>query len=171
MTIDGFTITNSSTALGAAASSLGSVTLNLTNCALTGNDFGIRALASSSGSVTLILTNNTISGNNAIFSRAGVFIGTSRAGISSLDQTVRKIYEREHRGRSVSPYLMPSTTGSMAASAVAQRNGLKGECIGFSNACASGLVAIGNAVRSIRHGYSDIVIAGGADAPVCPLPS
>jgi len=102
-----------------------------------------------------------------VLSRAGVFIGTSRAGISSLDQGIRR--EGKHRRRTVSPYLMPSTTGSMAASAVAQKYGIQGECIGFSNACASGLVAIGNAIRSIRHGYSDIVIAGGTDAPLCPV--
>lgn len=102
-----------------------------------------------------------------ILSRAGVFIGTSRAGISSLDQGIRT--KEKLRRRTVSPYLMPSTTGSMAASAVAQKYGIQGECIGFSNACASGLVAIGNAIRSIRHEYSDVVIAGGTDAPLCPV--
>jgi len=109
------------------------------------------------------------SGAAQYLTRGAVFIGTSRAGISSLNDAMRKMGTKARGGRAVSPYLMPSSTGSMAASTIAQRYGLKGECLGFSNACASGLVAIGNAVRSLRHGYYDMVIAGGTDAPLCPL--
>ena len=93
-----------------------------------------------------------------------VIVGSSRAGVSSLDSSIRKQYEI---GKKISPYLMPSTTTSMAASFIAQKSGYQGECEGVSSACASGTVAIGNAFRLIKSGLSDIVLAGGTEAPVC----
>jgi 3-oxoacyl-[acyl-carrier-protein] synthase II len=64
---------------------------------------------------------------------------------------------------------MPSTTISMAASCVAQKLGIKGECLGISNACASGTNALGEAFRLIRYGHSPLFIAGGSEAPICRL--
>lgn len=57
----------------------------------------------------------------------------------------------------------------MAASYVAQKLGIKGHCLGVSNACASGTNAIGEAFRLIKAGYHQIVLAGGTEAPVCRL--
>jgi 3-oxoacyl-[acyl-carrier-protein] synthase II len=104
--------------------------------------------------------------------RASVVAGSSRAGISSLDNEIRKSIikcSNMRSGRRVSPYLMPATTTSMAASVIAQSFGTRGECMGISNACASGAAAIGHAFRLIRHGYTDMAIAGGVDAPVCKI--
>ncbi len=102
-----------------------------------------------------------LSGNG--ISDANIVIGSSRAGISSIDTSIRNsIIEK----KKISAYLMPATTTSMAASFIAQKLKINGECEGVSNACASGLTAIGSAYRSISHGFSDIVIAGGTEAPV-----
>lgn len=102
---------------------------------------------------------------------AGVIIGSSRGGITTIEKQMKKIYESrvEHHSSRISPYLMPSTTISMAASYVAQKLGIKGNCLGISNACASGANAVGEAFRLIRHGYSSIMLAGGSDAPLCRL--
>ena len=62
---------------------------------------------------------------------------------------------------------MPSTTISMAASYTAQKLGLRGYCLGISNACSSGTNAIGEAYRLIRAGFAGPVFAGGTDAPIC----
>lgn len=95
----------------------------------------------------------------------GVVIGSSRAGISSLDRSIR---EQTGKGRKrISSYLMPSTTTSIAVSFIGQKYGFTGESEGISSACASGLVAIGNALRLVRHGIANKVIAGGAEAPIC----
>lgn len=102
---------------------------------------------------------------------AGVVIGSSRGGISTLEEALiasRNPKLNTHRLR-VSPYLMPSTTISMAASYVAQKLGIKGCCLGVSNACASGTNAIGEAFRLIRYGHSPLVMAGGSEAPLCRL--
>ncbi len=94
---------------------------------------------------------------------AGVVIGSSRGGISTLERAVLRSRRR------VSAYLMPSTTISMAASYVAQNLGIKGYCLGISSACSSGTSAVGEAYRLIRAGYEDLMLCGGAEAPVCRI--
>ena len=47
--------------------------------------------------------------------------------------------------------------------------GIKGHCLGISNACSSGANAIGEAYRLIKSGYADMVFAGGSEAPLCRL--
>lgn len=64
---------------------------------------------------------------------------------------------------------MPSTTISMASSYAAQKLGIKGYCLGISNACASGTNAVGEAYRLLKAGYGGPVLAGGTEAPVCRL--
>jgi 3-oxoacyl-[acyl-carrier-protein] synthase II len=103
-----------------------------------------------------------------------VIIGSSRGGISTIEQAVLKSDRTLNRGRKTpnrcsSPYLMPSTTISMAASYAAQMLGMQGYCLGISNACTSGTNAIGEAYRLIKSGYQGPLFAGGAEAPVCRL--
>ncbi|MCI0468775.1 MAG: beta-ketoacyl-ACP synthase II [Nitrospirae bacterium] len=99
-------------------------------------------------------------------SSAGVIIGSSRGGISTLESGFINLLKSSRRRR-LSAYMMPSTTISMAASYIAQKLGARGVCLGISNACASGLNAIGESFRLIRDGYSDLMISGGTDAPIC----
>lgn len=106
-----------------------------------------------------------------LLSAAGVIIGSSRGGITTVEKELQKLYSQNLSPIAcrLSPYLMPSTTISMAASYAAQKLGIKGNCLGISNACASGANAIGEAYRLIKHGYANIMIAGGAEAPICKL--
>jgi 3-oxoacyl-[acyl-carrier-protein] synthase II len=94
----------------------------------------------------------------------GVIIGSSRGGISTLEKAFACSSNRKNR---LTPYLMPATTVSTASSYVAQKLGMKGHCLGISNACASGASAIGEAYRAIKGGYAGPVIAGGSEAPLC----
>jgi 3-oxoacyl-[acyl-carrier-protein] synthase II len=59
-------------------------------------------------------------------------------------------------------------TANMAAGNVALAHGAKGTCFGIVSACASSAHAIGEAFRSIKHGYSDIMLAGGSEASITP---
>lgn len=111
-------------------------------------------------------------------SATGVIIGSSRGGISTLERALIKNLKTEaitpgsqisNPNFRVSPYLMPATTISMAASYVSQKLGIKGHCLGISNVCASGTNAIGEAFRLIKTGYARLVLAGGAEAPVCRI--
>jgi 3-oxoacyl-[acyl-carrier-protein] synthase II len=95
----------------------------------------------------------------------GVIIGSGRGGISTLETA----YNRGARNgrKRVTPHLMPATTVSAASSYAAWKLGMRGHCLGISNACASGTSAIGEAYRMIRCGYAGPIIAGGSEAPVC----
>jgi 3-oxoacyl-[acyl-carrier-protein] synthase II len=104
---------------------------------------------------------------------SAVVLGSSRGGISTMEQAVILSHERASAGgkrkRNVSPYLMPATTISMASSYVAQKLGLHGSCLGISNACASGTNAIGEAFRFVKYGIESLVFCGGAEAPICSV--
>ncbi len=118
---------------------------------------------------------------NQALSDCGVIIGSSRGGIGTIERAVLGGKLNGNSGLTtqdsrlnksslrVSPYLMPSTTVSMAASCVAQKLGIRGECFGISNACASGANAVGEAFRLIRYGLSSLLVAGGSEAPICRL--
>ncbi len=111
------------------------------------------------------------SDRGGILESAGVIIGSSRGGISTIEKELKKKYLTSiaHHASRTSAYLMSSTTISMASSYVAQKLGIKGYCLGISNACASGTSAVGEAYRLIRSGYQGPVLCGGAEAPVCML--
>ena len=108
---------------------------------------------------------------NSELSSAGVIIGSSRGGITTIERELEKIYASRitHRASRLSPYLMPSTSVNAAASYVAQKLGIRGYCLGISNACSSGANAIGEAYRLVKSGYADMVFAGGSEAPLCRL--
>ncbi len=99
--------------------------------------------------------------NHALLEKGGVIIGSSRGGIGTIEKAISN-----QRGTRISPYLMPSTTISMAASYTAQKLGLRGYCLGISNACTSGTNAIGEAYRLLRSGFAGPIFAGGTDAPI-----
>jgi beta-ketoacyl-acyl-carrier-protein synthase II len=107
--------------------------------------------------------------NSELLKKAGIIIGSSRGGISTLEKEIQKMSSSRSRPRALrtSAYLMPSTTISMASSYVAQKLGIKGHCLGISNACASGTNAIGEAYRLIKSGYKGPVFCGGSEAPLC----
>lgn len=103
-------------------------------------------------------------------SSGGVVIGSSRGGISTLERAVAVLsMAGREKGRRLSPFLMPATTISAAPSFCSQKLGIRGHCLGISNACASGSNAVGEAYRLIRSGYNGPVLAGGTEAPVCRL--
>ena len=115
--------------------------------------------------------NSSLVTRHSSLDMGGVIIGSSRGGISTIEKELQRKYLSgisRHSSRT-SAYLMSSTTISMASSYVAQKLGIKGFCLGISNACASGTSAIGEAYRLIRSGYQGPVLCGGAEAPVCRL--
>ena len=99
--------------------------------------------------------------------RCGVAISS---GIGSLGM----IASSQDRGREkgfdrVSPHYIPSSITNSAAGNVAIQEGFKGECTCVVSACAGGTNALGAAFRSIKHGYEDVMIAGGAESCITPL--
>jgi 3-oxoacyl-[acyl-carrier-protein] synthase II len=97
--------------------------------------------------------------------RVGVIVGTGIGGIQTLEECVPAFLARDVRR--VSPFMVPRLIPSMAASHVAIRFGARGPSYATSSACASGAHAIGDALHLLREGVQDVVLAGGAEAPVC----
>ncbi len=99
--------------------------------------------------------------------RCGVAISS---GIGSLDFLARSQDRGHEKGFDrVSPHYIPASITNSAAGNVAIQEGFKGECSCVVSACAGGTNAIGEAMRTIRHGYLDVMIAGGAESCITPL--
>ena len=96
--------------------------------------------------------------------RVGVSIGTGIGGIKTFMTEHRKLLEKGPRR--VSPFFIPMMIANMAAGTIAIRYQCKGAAMPAVTACASGNNALGEAMRAIRHGYADAMIAGGAEATV-----
>lgn len=99
-------------------------------------------------------------------SRIGVWIGTGIGGITTNE---REIVVNELKGsRRVSPFLVPMMMPNAASASISMRHGFQGPCENTVTACAAGTQSLGNALGLIRHGRCDVMITGGAEAPMTP---
>ncbi len=96
--------------------------------------------------------------------RVAVYFGSGIGGIQTFSEEMDKL--RAKGPRRVSPYFIPMLIANMAAGMIAIRYNCQGAAMPAVTACASGSNAIGEALRAIRHGYADAVIAGGGEAPI-----
>jgi 3-oxoacyl-[acyl-carrier-protein] synthase II len=69
----------------------------------------------------------------------------------------------------VSPFAIPALSGSMAACQLSMEYGLTGPVITQVAACASSIIAFQDGLRMIQRGEVDVVLAGGAEAPLLPV--
>ncbi len=96
--------------------------------------------------------------------RVGVIIGTGIGGIQTIQgehtKAMKKGYNR------ISPFFIPMSIANLAAGNVSIMTGAKGISSCSVTACAAGSNSIGDAFRSIKHGYHDVMIAGGTEAAV-----
>ena len=99
--------------------------------------------------------------------RVGVSFGTALAGISCAEE--EHILFLKKGPRAVNQTLALQIFGGAAHSNIAIECGFRGVGTTNSNSCASGVIAVGEALRYIRDGYADVMIAGGAEAPLSPL--
>ena len=105
--------------------------------------------------------------DDSIAERVAVIIGSGVGGILTLSQQFDALHQKgPHR---VSPFLMPMMLIDMAAAQVSISLGAKGPNFSLVSACASGSDAIGEAGEMVRRGEVDAALAGGAEAPICPI--
>jgi len=99
--------------------------------------------------------------------RTGVIVGVGMGGIATVEQS----YELFVSGnlRRVSPFFIPRLIPNMASGHIALRFGARGPNYAITSACASGAHALGDAFALVRDGRQDVMLAGGAEAPVCLL--
>ncbi|HWV63572.1 MAG TPA: beta-ketoacyl-[acyl-carrier-protein] synthase family protein [Oxalicibacterium sp.] len=94
--------------------------------------------------------------------RIGVYFGTGMGGAQTIDEGYVRLY-RDNASRH-KPLTVLMAMNNAAGAQIALDFGLTGPNFTYCTACASSSVAIGEAARSIRHGYADVMLAGGAEA-------
>ncbi len=99
--------------------------------------------------------------------RVGTVIGSGIGGIITLSEQQAVLAERGPDR--VNPFLVPMMLADMASGQVSILFGAKGPNYCTVTACSSGADAIGLASEMLRRGDIDIAIAGGAEAPICPI--
>ncbi|MFN2636583.1 MAG: beta-ketoacyl-ACP synthase II [Gemmatimonadaceae bacterium] len=99
--------------------------------------------------------------------RIGANMGTALGGIGYAEGQLGVFLQRGLR--EVDATLALSVFGGASSCNIAIELGVMGPNSTNAMSCASGTIAIGDAFRQIREGYADVMIAGGAEAPLAPL--
>ncbi len=99
--------------------------------------------------------------------QAAVVINTGGGGMEQVIDGADTI--RDKGPGQVSPFAIPALSGSMAAAQVSMKYGITGPVITQVAACASGVIAYQDALRLIASGESEIVLAGGSEAPLLAM--
>jgi len=101
------------------------------------------------------------------FYRTGVMIGSGVGGLSTIADTSLTLQERGPRR--VSPFFIPSCLINLVSGQVSIKHGFKGPNHAVVTACSTGAHAIGDAARLIQFGDADVMLAGGAENPICEI--
>ena len=104
---------------------------------------------------------------NEDLSRIGVIVGSGIGGIETIEKEHKVLLEKGPRR--LSPFLIPMEIIDMLPGEIAMEYGFIGPNYATVSACASSAHAIGDALRLLRYGDADVIIAGGSEAPITPL--
>ncbi len=100
--------------------------------------------------------------------RAGVICGSGIGGAEAIEEGYALL--RDKGPKSLGPFIVSKSLINTAACMVSIKHGLKGPLSAPSVACSTGTNAIGDAFRILQRGDADIMLAGGSEASVSPLP-
>ena len=96
--------------------------------------------------------------------RCGVFVGTSLGGAETTEEGYHTLYAQQ--SDRIKPYSVVNAMANAPAAWIGIDHGLCGPMLTYSTACSSSAVALGEAARRIQHGEVDVMLAGGAEAPL-----
>ena len=101
------------------------------------------------------------------FCRTGVMIGAGIGGLTAIERWSITLHEQGPK--KVSPFFIPSALINLVSGQLAIKYGFKGPNHAVVTACSSGAHAIGDAARLIIFDDADVMLAGGAEAAICPI--
>ncbi|MBN1484313.1 MAG: beta-ketoacyl-ACP synthase II [Chloroflexia bacterium] len=99
--------------------------------------------------------------------RVGVLLGAGTNSFPDTEEAVRRLLTRGWQR--IHPYFIPISLANMPTCQVAIQVGARGYNSTVVTACAASTQAIGEAAHVIRRGGADVMLAGGAEAPICEL--
>lgn len=94
--------------------------------------------------------------------RAGVCMGSCQGGAGTLESGYKELFQRDNPR--IKPLSVLLSMNSAAASHISIKYHLQGPNVTYATACSSSAIAIGEAYRQIKHGYADVMLAGGSEA-------
>jgi 3-oxoacyl-[acyl-carrier-protein] synthase II len=99
--------------------------------------------------------------------RVAVVVNTGGGGIEAI---IDGTHAQDQKGpRFVSAFAVPALSGSMAGCMLSMEYKLTGPVMTQVAACATSVIAFQDALRLIRTGEADVVLAGGSEAPIVPM--
>lgn len=99
--------------------------------------------------------------------RVGVWIGSGIGGMETFEQQYENFQKRGYRR--VSPFFVPMLIPDMATGQVSISLGARGFNSCTVTACATGTNSIGDAFKVIQRGDADVMVSGGAEAPITKM--
>ena len=113
------------------------------------------------------VSDSGITKENTDHDRVGVFFATGIGGLNTIqEQCEVNCLKGNNR---VSPMFIPMSIVNMPAGNISIEFGFKGESMVVVTACASATHAIGEAYKTIKQGYEDVIVAGGTEASICGM--
>lgn len=100
--------------------------------------------------------------------RMGVIFGSGIGGMWTYHRQQETLFETKGPKR-ISPFFIPMLIADIAAGRISIKYGLKGPNYATTSACATASHAIGDAFILIQRGDADVMVTGGAEAPICPM--
>ncbi len=124
------------------------------------------------GQLSVIAANMAIADSGIDLAREsreniGVMMGTALAGVGYAEEQLGRYLVGGLRA--VDATLALAVFGGASSCNIAIETGVQGPNSTNAMSCASGAIAIGEAYRQVRDGYADVMIGGGAEAPLAPL--
>lgn len=99
--------------------------------------------------------------------RVGLIIGSGIGGLPTISENTLILQEKGPR--KISPFFIPGALGNMISGQLSIMYGYQGVNYGVVSACASSNHCMGDAARYIQFGDCDVMLAGGAEAAICPV--
>ena len=128
------------------------------------DDFILFGMAAAQQAVT---DSGWVPENDYDHERTGVMIGSGIGGLPGIEEASVTLHE--HGPRRVSPFFIPGRLINLVSGQVSIKYGFKGPNHAVVTACSSGAHAIGDAARLIMWDDADVMVAGGAEAAICPI--